>query len=120
MKNVAQAFLPVWILKRFSSHTFGRALKRMSERVGCHLITLAFTFGALHAATFYVTIAGLGGEPEYEQRFSSQAQEIDKLIRASSSDAKIQTLFGKEATKRACRPCCRASLTTQNPATHWS
>jgi hypothetical protein len=63
------------------------------------LIALVFASGALHAATFYVTIAGLGGEPEYEQRFTTQAQEIDKLIRASNTDAKIQTLFGKQATK---------------------
>jgi len=54
---------------------------------------------SLQAATFYVTVAGLGGEPEYEQRFASQAQEIDKLIRASSPDAKIQTLYGRDATK---------------------
>jgi len=84
-KNVAQAFLPVLILK----------VKRRS----LYIIALAFTFSALHAATFYVTIAGLGGEPEYEQRFTTQAQEIDKLIRASSPDAKIHTLFGKQATK---------------------
>ena len=37
-----------------------------------------FIAGALtcSAATFYVTVAGLGGEPDYEQRFTSQAQEI--------------------------------------------
>ncbi len=52
-----------------------------------------------HAATFYVTVAGLGGEPDYEQRFASQAQEIDKLLHASSSDAKVTTLYGPQATK---------------------
>jgi hypothetical protein len=51
------------------------------------------------ATTFYVTVAGLGGEPEYEQRFKAQAQEIDKLIRAGGPGVKIQTLFGAEATK---------------------
>jgi hypothetical protein len=51
------------------------------------------------ATTFYVTVAGLGGEPEYEQRFKAQAQEIDKLIRAGGPDVKIQTLVGAEATK---------------------
>jgi len=55
----------------------------------------------LHAATFYVTVAGLGGEPDYEQRFASEAQEIDKLVRASSSDAKVTTLYGAQATKVA-------------------
>jgi len=53
----------------------------------------------LHAATFYVTVAGLGGEPDYEQRFASQAQEIDKLVRAGGPDAKVTTLYGPQATK---------------------
>lgn len=54
---------------------------------------------ALHAATYYVTVAGLGGEPEYEQRFASEAQEIDKLVRAGGLDAKVTTLYGPQATK---------------------
>ncbi len=53
----------------------------------------------LPAATFYVTVAGLGGEPEYEQRFKSQAEEIDKLLKAGGADVKIQTLVGDKATK---------------------
>jgi hypothetical protein len=53
----------------------------------------------LPGATYYVTVAGLGGEPEYEQRFAAQAQEIDKLIRAGNPDAKVQTLSGPQATK---------------------
>ena len=55
--------------------------------------------GVLHASTFYVTVAGLGGEQDYEQRFTSQAQEIDKLLHASSGDAKVTTLYGPQATK---------------------
>ena len=58
-----------------------------------------FLTGALHAATFYVTVAGLGGEPDYEQRFASEAQEIDKLVRAGGPDAKVTTLYGPQATK---------------------
>jgi len=68
------------------------------------LAVLCAAFGgfcarATQAAPYYVTVAGLGGEPDYEQRFTAQAQEIDKLIRSSSPDAKIHTLFGKQATK---------------------
>jgi hypothetical protein len=63
-----------------------------------YILTLGLAV-SLHAATFYVTIAGLGGEPEYEQRFASQAQEIDKLIRAGNPDAKVQTLYGPQGTK---------------------
>ncbi len=61
------------------------------------LATLAFAT-ALNATTFYVTVAGLGGEPDYEQRFASLAQETDKLLH-SSPDAKITTLSGPQATK---------------------
>jgi|HubBroStandDraft_6_1064221.scaffolds.fasta_scaffold216306_2 hypothetical protein len=52
---------------------------------------------SLHATTFYVTVAGLGGEPDYEQRFTGLAQEIEKLVKAP--DADIVTLYGKDATK---------------------
>jgi hypothetical protein len=60
-------------------------------------LLLLATSLTLHATTFYVTVAGLGGEPDYEQRFASLAQEIEKLIKAP--DANIVTLYGKEATK---------------------
>jgi hypothetical protein len=62
-------------------------------------LLLLLVAALLPGATFYVTVAGLGGEPEYEQRFASQAQEIDKLIRAGNPDAKVQTLYGPQATK---------------------
>jgi len=62
-------------------------------------LALVPTLVISNAATFYVTVAGLGGEPDYEQRFASQAQEIDKLLHASSGDAKITTLYGPQATK---------------------
>jgi hypothetical protein len=61
--------------------------------IGCLAVS------SLHAATFYVTVAGLGGETDYEQRFASQAQEIDKLLHASNGDAKVTTLYGPQATK---------------------
>jgi hypothetical protein len=64
------------------------------------LLSLALlTVASLRAATFYVTVAGLGGEPDYEQRFAAQAQEIEKLLHASSGDAKVTTLYGPQATK---------------------
>jgi len=57
---------------------------------------------ALNATTFYVTVAGLGGEPEYEQRFSGWAKDIDKALKAAP-DSKVETLFGEAATKAAIR-----------------
>lgn len=53
----------------------------------------------LHATTFYVTIAGLGGEPEYEQRFSGWAKDIDKTVRTGTADVSVETLYGPAATR---------------------
>lgn len=54
---------------------------------------------SLRAATFYVTVAGLGGEPDYEQRFASWAKELDTILKSSGGDARVQTLYGPEATR---------------------
>ncbi|HEY2845612.1 MAG TPA: hypothetical protein VGJ09_18275 [Bryobacteraceae bacterium] len=59
---------------------------------------LALSAATLRADTFYLTIAGLGGEPEYEQRFTGWAKEVDKLLRAEPG-AKVETLQGADATK---------------------
>jgi len=53
----------------------------------------------LEAAHFYVTVAGLGGEPEYEQRFAAWAQEIDKVLRGSGGPTRVTTLHGPQATR---------------------
>jgi hypothetical protein len=67
------------------------------------LFLLALTGAiSMQASTYYVTIAGLGGEPEYEQRFSGWAKDIDKALKAAP-DAKIDTLYGPEATRAAIR-----------------
>lgn len=62
------------------------------------LLTLALLAVSLQAATHYVTIAGLGGEPEYDQRFQGWARDLDKLLKASP-DAKVTTLSGNQATR---------------------
>lgn len=51
------------------------------------------------ATTFYVTVAGLGGEPEYEQRFSMWAGEIETILKSAGGDAQIETLKGPAATR---------------------
>jgi hypothetical protein len=57
---------------------------------------------ALRGSTYYVTIGGLGGEPEYDQRFSGWAKDIDKALK-STTDAKVDTLYGPAATREAIR-----------------
>ena len=50
-------------------------------------------------ATYVLTVAGLGGEPDYEQRFTSLATETDKILRAGQTDRVVETLKGADATK---------------------
>jgi hypothetical protein len=59
------------------------------------LMTAALT---AHAGSFYLTVAGLGGEDDYEQRFTGQASDITKLL-ANEPGAKVVSLSGKDATK---------------------
>jgi len=59
---------------------------------------LLFTALAARADTYFLTVAGLGGEAEYEQRFSGWAKDMDKIARAEPG-AKVDTLTGKDATK---------------------
>lgn len=55
----------------------------------------------LHATTFYLTVAGLGGEPDYEQRFKMLADETDKLLKSGGPDRVVVTLQGPAATRQA-------------------
>jgi len=55
---------------------------------------------SLHATTFFLTVAGLGGEPDYEQRFALLATDTDKLLKAGgATDRVVNTLKGPDATK---------------------
>ncbi|HEU0142299.1 MAG TPA: hypothetical protein VFQ79_21440, partial [Bryobacteraceae bacterium] len=66
------------------------------------LLLVACSF-SLPAATFYVTVAGLGGEPDYEQRFNDWARELDKLVKTGNVNARAVTLRGEAATREAIR-----------------
>ena len=65
------------------------------------LLCLLLMLGAaakMTAATYYVTVAGLGGEPDYEQRFTAQARDLDKVFKSSATTAHVYTLSGAQAT----------------------
>jgi hypothetical protein len=53
------------------------------------------------AAVHYVTVAGLGGEADYEQRFASLASEMDKLLKGSSGAVQVHTLYGPATSRKA-------------------
>ena len=80
-----------------------------APQVGCRLkfrasicsIVAAFLLAAVpaRAGVYYVTVAGLGGEPDYEQRFTATANDLDKLLKASGTEAHVFTLSGAQATR---------------------
>src|SRR6478736_5361541 len=60
---------------------------------------LLISTGLARADTYYVTIAGLGGEPDYEQRFTKLAMDLDRVFKSGGATAHVFTLSGKEATR---------------------
>ena len=66
----------------------GRGVKRLP-------ILLLFAT-ALNAATYAVTVAGLGGEADYEQRFAAWARDVGKLVQS-------ETLTGADSTRERVR-----------------
>jgi hypothetical protein len=71
----------------------------MSRHVAYCLGALILAVLPARAAVYYVTVAGLGGEPEYEQRFTRLAQDLDKTFRASGTEARVYTLTGNASTR---------------------
>jgi hypothetical protein len=52
------------------------------------------------SATYFLTVAGLGGEQDYEQRFQMLATDTDKLLKDSpGTDKVVDTLKGADATR---------------------
>ena len=63
------------------------------------LLTLVLAALPAQATVYYVAVGGLGGEPDYEQRFTALVKDVDKLLQESSGNAKVYTLSGSEATR---------------------
>jgi hypothetical protein len=68
-------------------------------RIRLLTLLLAATTAAARADSYYLTVAGLGGEPDYEQRFAQQAADLDRIFKAAGASAHVVTLSGKEATR---------------------
>ena len=66
-------------------------MRKLAVRLGAGCVLLGLALSA-HATTFYVTLSGLGGEPDYEQRFKMWAEDIDSSLKKAGGDANIVTL----------------------------
>lgn len=65
---------------------------------GLLLLAVCLLAPSARAATYYVSVAGLGGEPDYEQRFTAAARDLDKVFKAAGTTAHVYTLMGPQAT----------------------
>ncbi len=52
----------------------------------------------VQAATYYVIVAGLGGERDYDQRFAAAAKDLDRIFKAAGGTPHVSTLAGAQAT----------------------
>ena len=72
--------------------------------MGCGLRTILLLITAAlsaQAATYYVTVAGLGGEPDYDSQFTKWASELQHELEKNGPDAHVTTLAGTAATRTA-------------------
>src|SRR5436853_3340256 len=86
-----------------------------SAPLGCHMkkfLLLAVAAVSLRGDSYFLTVSGLGGEDQYDQRFSGWASDLNKLLRAEPG-AKVDTLSGKDATKANIEAKLRALSTTK-------
>ncbi len=66
---------------------------------GVRLAVLFMCALSSHATTFYLTISGLGGEADYDQRFKMWADDIDSSLKKAGGDAKVATLVAPTRDK---------------------
>ena len=53
----------------------------------------------LQGAAYYITVAGLGGAPDYETQFAKWATDLDHELHANGPDVHVVTLSGNAATR---------------------
>lgn len=68
--------------------------------LGIGLVFALLSSGTASAATYYVSVAGLGGAPDYETQFTKWAGDLDKELTSTSPDVHVVTLSGAGATRQ--------------------
>lgn len=82
---------------RVSSFKFRATAQRLVWLLG---LMLAFAAGA-RADTYYVVVAGLGGEPAYTQRYDSAAKTLAQVFSQAGAEAHVTLLTDAAATATA-------------------
>jgi hypothetical protein len=73
----------------------------LARGLGCLLLAAA-ALPAQGPATHFLIVGGLGGEPDYEQRFATYVRELEQICRTFAGDAsRVTALAGKTASRAA-------------------
>jgi hypothetical protein len=68
------------------------------------------------AGTYVVTIAGLGGEPDYDQRFQGNAKDLDRVFKAAGDQIHATTITGSDGTRAHLTQVLNQVATEAKPA----
>ncbi len=79
-------------LRGIGRRTSGRTLAAAAG-----IAFLALAAPPSRADTYFLTVAGLGGEPDYEQSFRQLASQLDRVLQGPEHH--VYTLFGPEASR---------------------
>jgi hypothetical protein len=71
---------------------------RLKTSLGAFLLCLLLQV-SVRADVYFVTVAGLPGDTDYEQRYNTAAAELDKLLKASGAAVHVFTLTGADSTR---------------------
>jgi hypothetical protein len=71
----------------------------LSRAVGALALGMLLGVSVAHADVYFVNVAGLGGEPDYEQRFVALAADLDRITKAGGATSHVVTLSGAQATR---------------------
>lgn len=74
-----------------------RAFRCCKRTVLVTAFVCALAFKA-NAGSYYVIVSSLGGEPDYTQRFTAAAKDLDRIFKGAGPTAHVTTLTGGDAT----------------------
>lgn len=80
----------------------GGGMKQTMLRAAFVLFLFAAGLTAQTGNTWFLIVGGLGGEPDYEQRFASYTSDLQKICTNMAGDpSRVVALSGKAATREA-------------------
>ncbi len=72
----------------------------MKARLAALAVLLPLLLAApARADVYFVTVSGLSGDPDYQQRFTSAAGDLDKVLKGLGATVHAVTLTGEAATR---------------------